>query len=149
MKKSLFALLALSTWIAVSGCYHYVPDGAGRLAQGTPIRVNLAPPASFELPDLTAHNVQRVDAEVVRDGDDALVVSARWLGAVTGAGYSGRNFTFTLEHSGIRSVELRRVSWWRTAIVLAGGAVGTWLGFDLLGGESNGGGPGDTGGSTR
>lgn len=58
-----------------------------------------------------------MDAEVVRDDDGTLVVSARWLDAVTGHGYPGEGWTFELPRSDVARVDVRRLSVWRTAPV--------------------------------
>jgi hypothetical protein len=120
-------------------CHHYVPADATALSQGAPIRVHLSPPASFELPAITVHNIGSLDAELVRTENGEIVVSALWLDAVTGQGYSGQNWTLSVPRAGVSVVEVRRVSRWRTAAVFVGGFLATYLGFDALrGGESGG-----------
>ena len=142
-------LLALTTLVAGSGCYTYVPSATPTPTQGTPVRVHLSRPSSFELLALTAHNIDRVDGEMIQRDRGQLFVSATWLGAVTGEGFNGGLWTVGVEESVIASRQVKTFSWWRTGIVIAGGAVATWLGFDALNGSAGAGGQGGGGGSTR
>ena len=149
MRSSFVRTLPAILLAAAAGCYHYVPEPARPLPRAAPVRVHLSKPTSFELPALTAHNVGSMDAEVVRDDDGTLVVSARWLDAVTGHGYPGEGWTFELPRSDVARVDVRRLSVWRTALVFAGGLAATYLGFDALAGSDAGGGTGGTGGNPR
>jgi hypothetical protein len=132
-----------------AACYHYVPEQGVALARGTPVRVQLERPRSFELPSLTAHNVGSLTAEMVREENGALVLSARWLDAVTGEGFSGQSWTVDIARSEIAELRVRELSVWRTGVVVAAGVVATWLGFDALGGGGSGGGPPGGGGQIR
>jgi len=139
------ALLAAGTLLA--GCYHYVPCGNAQVPRATPVRVHLAPPRSFELPSVTVHNVSTINAEMVREENVDLVLSAKWLDTMTGGGFDGENWTLRVPRSAIGNMEIRRLSVWRTAGVLAGGILATYLGFHGVGGSDAGG--GTSGGGTN
>lgn len=135
--------------LAVSGCYHYVPEAGRTLAQGTPVRIRLEHPRSFELPSLTAHNIQVVTAEMVEGQDGEVVVSTTWLDAATGEGFPGENWTFRIPRENIAALEVRTLSRWRTAAVFVMGFLATYAGWDALRGSDAGGGEPGNGGNTR
>lgn len=134
---------------AASGCYHYVPAGASTPPQGTPVRLHMERPESFELPAITVHNIGELEAEMVREDLGELVVSALWLRAVTGQGYPGGGWTLRIDQGKISRVEVRSLSRWRTAAVFIGAVAATWLGFDALQGSNSGDGGGGGGGQPR
>lgn len=143
------ALLLATLLAGAGGCYHYVPTGPTVPPQGTPVRLHMERPESFELTSITAHNIGEMDAEMVREDDGELVVSALWLRAVTGQEYPGGGWTLRVEESRVARLEVRELSRWRTALVFIGGIAATWIGFDALGGGSEGSGGENGGGSTR
>lgn len=149
MKPSWSRALALALLVATTGCYHYVPEAGAPLPQGTPIRVRLAQPQSFELSALTAHNIGAVTGEWIREENGEVVLSALWLDAVTGEGFDGSAWTFRIPRDDVAQLSIRKVSPWRTAAVVAGGIVATWLGWEALRGTPGTGGSGDTGGPPR
>ena len=130
---------------ALAGCYHYVPTDATTSRPGTPVRAQLDTMSAFELAQITVNNIDEVEGEMVRVDAADLILSATWLEAVTGNGYPGSGWTVRIPQSNVTAFERRQLSWWRTAIVVGGVAVGTWLGFESLGlGESSGDGGGGT-----
>lgn len=135
--------------LAVAGCYHYVPADPSEPRTGTPVRVHLEPPGSFELPGLTAHDVQRVDGEMITRNPSGLFLSATWLDAAGGRGFDGIGWTVRVDERSIRSFEARRVSWWRTGLAVVGLTVGTWTGFEAFHGTSGRGGRSGNGGRTN
>jgi hypothetical protein len=139
-------LLVLATLTVAAGCYHYVPAVSTASPQGTPVRVSLDTLSAFELSQITVNNIQRVEGEVVRVDASELILSASWLVAITENGYPGNGWTVHIPESNVTTFEQRKLSWWRTGVVVAGAVVGTWLGFDALGiGPSFGGGGSGTG----
>ncbi len=138
-------ILALALLPMAAGCYHYVPLAPGNAPQGTPVRARLSSMANFELSQITVNNIDLVDGEMVRVDSDSLVLSATWLQAVTGNGYAGNGWTVRIPEANLAGFEEKRLSWWRTAVIVGGLAVGTWLGFDALGlSPGSGGGGGGT-----
>lgn len=126
--------MALATLLGASGCYHYVAEPVTPIPQGTPVRIRLVTPESFELPSITAHNIGTVTAEMIREDDGEVVVSTRWLDAVTGEGFDGESWTFRIERANVAALQIRELSRWRTAALFVGGAVATYLGWHVLGG---------------
>ena len=147
MKRKTHQIPVAALLWALAGCYHYVPTAATTLPQGTPLRAHLEELSAFELAQITVNNIDRVEGEVIRVDERELILSATWLQAITGNGYPGNGWTVTIPESNVVEVEERRLSWWRTGLVVAGAVAGTWLGFDALGlGPTAGG--GGSGGTT-
>lgn len=139
-------LLCLSAAAVCGGCYHYVPTTGLAQPQGAEVRAHLDTLQSFELAAITVNNINQVEGEMVRaDGRD-LILSATWLEAVTGNGFPGSGWTVRIPESNVTGLDLKKVSWWRTGVVLGGLVAGTWIGFDALGvgpfGSEGGGGTG-------
>lgn len=142
-----FRMIVLLAFALVSaGCYHYVPAAATMEPQGAPLRARLNTMAAFELAAITVNNIDVVEGEMVRLDAGDLVLSATWLQAVTGNGFAGNGWTVRIPESNVISVERRKLSWWRSGIVI--GALGalTYWGFDSLGFGSGGSGGGGGGG---
>ncbi len=132
--------------LAVAGCYHYVPADPAEPRAGTPVRVQLEPPGSFELPGLTAHDVLQIEGEMITSDPEGLFLSATWLDAAGGRGFPGSGWTVRVDERSVRSFEAREISWLRTGLALVGLAVGTWTGFEAIEGSGGGGGRSRTGG---
>ena len=130
----------------VAGCYHYVPADPAEPRPGTPVRVQLEPPGSFELPGLTAHDVLQIEGEMITSDPEGLFLSATWLDAAGGRGFPGSGWTVRVDEGSVRSFEAREISWLRTGLALAGVAVGSWIGFEAVEGSAGGGGRSRTGG---
>lgn len=147
MKPAWWKTLTLLVLAGTAGCYHYVPAPEASLTQGTPIRLRLATPQSFELQALTAHNIGTVTGEWIRQENGEVVLSALWLDPVTGGdGFDGGAWTFRVPRDNVTELSVRRVSRWRTFAVVAAGALATWLGWESLRGSDAGSGqPGDGG----
>jgi hypothetical protein len=124
---------ALSAALVLSGCYHYVPTTASVARQGAPVRAHLASISDFELAQITVNNIDQVDGEMIRVDAGQLFLSATWLEAITGNGYAGNGWTVQIPEANMTGLEQKRVSVWRTGVVIAGLITGTWLGFDALG----------------
>jgi hypothetical protein len=147
MRSSVVRILAVVALAVTStACHRYVPRGVAPVPRGTPVHVRLEQPSSFRLPSMTAHRIDRLTAEMVREDRDAVVLSALRLASVEGEDFDGRNATLSVARADIAALEVRRVSTWRTAFVVAGGLLGTWLGFEAFGGGSAGGEGPDGGG---
>ena len=130
---------AAAVFAAVAtGCYGYAPAGAVPVPRGTPVRLRLERPCSFQLPSMTAHHIERLTAEMVREDGNTLVLSALRLASADGEDFDGRQATIDVSRADIAALEVRKVSVWRTAVLMAGALVGTWLGFEALGGGSAG-----------
>ncbi len=145
MKVTRLAFFLLALLLATAGCFQYVPEGAVPPTRGSPIRVSLERPASFELTQFTVNNVTRVDGEMIRREAGDVILSATWLDAVTGVGFDGEGRTLRIPEANVTALELKKISWWRTGAAVLGGALVTVLGFDLLGTGTEGSGGGGGG----
>ena len=142
VKIAQLPLYLMPLLLAAEGCFQYVPEGDVAPTRGSPIRVHLERPTSFELTQFTVNNVIRVDGEMVRREAGDVILSATWLDAVTGVGFAGEGRTLRIPETTVTALELKKISWWRTGAAVLGGALVTILGFDLLGTGTEGSGGG-------
>lgn len=141
-RGSLWRAAVASLLIGLTGCYSYVPLSGASPGRGTQVRARLNQPASFTLADVTVNNVVLIDAEVVRSGDDSLVVSALSLRSQTGMEFPAAGETLAIGAGSLGTVETRRMSLLRSsALIVAAGAAATLL-FASLGTLDSGGGGG-------
>ena len=138
MKSPQFIPLLVAILSVTEGCFHYVPESDIALTRGTPVRLHLERPASFELTRVTVNNVITVNGEMVRREAGGVILSATWLDANIGDGFAGEGSTLRIPETNVNKLEVKHFSWWRTGIVVLGGALGTFLGFDVLGTGSEG-----------
>jgi hypothetical protein len=135
--------------VVTAGCFHYVPVETAAYPQGTPLRAQLDTLSSFELSAITVNNIDEVEGELVRQDERQLILSATWLQAVTGNGFTGNGWTVYIPEGNITGLQRKRVSLWRTGVVFGGIVVGTWLGFDAIGFSPFSGGTGGRKGGTN
>ena len=133
-----FAALILPV---ASACYHYVPlqEAGPAVSEGTPVRVHLREPRSFDVSGYTAHDIRRVDGSLIDRTSDAWVVAARSLYGMGGNQFDAGAFSLEMPASAIAAAEVRTHSWWRTAVAGVAGGVGIYLLSELLQGTSSGG----------
>ena len=142
-RRSIFVWTAV---LSTAACYQYVPleEPAPALVEGTPVRVHLSTPRSFDVSGYTAHDVHRVDGSLVRRSSSEWVVAATAMYAAGGARFDPASFALTVPAGDIGTAEVREVSWWRTVVSAVGVGVGIFLASEAIQGTSssgNGGGP--------
>ncbi len=146
MRGVLFASLVL-----LSGCFKYVPvtGGYDQIEQGSELRADFIEGESFDLSDLTVHNIVGMDAEFVRQDNSDLIFSAFWLdSSVRDVGFPGDGWSVRIPISNISQVELKKIDWWRSTGIVAGFLIASYFGWDAVrGGRGDGGEipPGDGG----
>lgn len=128
--------------IGLTGCYSYVPVSGGHPGRGTQVRARLNDPASFTVQDVTVNNVVMIDAEVVRSGEDSLVVSALSLHSQAGVEFPAAGETLAVEAGSVGAIEARRMSLLRSAVLIAAAGAAAGLLFASLGTLDSGGGGG-------
>ena len=101
-------LYLMALLLAAEGCFQYVPEGDVAPTRGSPIRVHLERPTSFELTQFTVNNVIRVDGEMVRREAGDVILSATWLDAVTGVGFAGEGWTLRIPETTVTALELKK-----------------------------------------
>ncbi len=149
MKIIQLPLLLTALLFATEGCFSYVADSELTPTRGTPIRVYLERPASFELTRVTVNNVTIVSGELVRRDAGDVVLSATWLDTDLGGGFDGEGWTLQIPETNVSALEVKQFSWWRTGIAVLGVAAATFFGFDSLGSGSSGGSGGGGGGGQQ
>jgi hypothetical protein len=132
---------AAFTVLATGGCYHYVPlqEAASPLPEGTPVRVHLSMPRSFDVPGFTAHDIGRVDGSLLDRRDDAWVIAATSMYGTGGNQFDAGTFALDVPAGAIARAEVRAHSWWRTTFAAVAGAVGIYVLSEALQGTSSGG----------
>lgn len=148
MPRSLRHLLVLAALGPAVGCYHYVPvaEPAPAMSEGTPVRVHLGAPRSFDVAGFTAHDVHRVDGSVISRDQEEWIVAAQALHAAGGNRFDAAAYALTIPAGAISSAEVRAVSWWRTAVSAVAAGIGIFLASEAMQGTSSsgdGGGGGD------
>ncbi len=126
---------AVVPWLAWTvACYHYVPvTDVAAYPRGTPLRAQLDTLSSFELSQITVNNIDQVEGELVAQDPRQLVLSATWLQAVTGNGFDGRGWTVYLPSDNVTGLQRKRLSVWRSAVVVGGIVAATWVGWKAVG----------------
>ena len=147
MRGVLFASLIL-----LFGCYKYVPVSVGeyeQIQQGRELRTQFIEEESFDLFDVTVHNIVAIDAEFVRLDRSTMIMSAFWLdSSIRDVGFAGDGWTVRIPISNISQMSIKEFDWWRTGAVLAGGFIASYLGWKGMQGALGDGGeisPGEGG----
>lgn len=132
---------------ALGGCYQFVPleEATPAVAEGTPVRVHLRAPRSFDVSGYTAHDIRRIDGSLLDRSGEAWIVAARSMYGMGGNRFEAGSFALDVPASAISAAEVRSLSWWRTAVASVAGAVGIYFLSEALQGTSTGGSgvPGD------
>ena len=149
MKVPQFLPLLLALLFATEGCFSFVQESELAPTRGSPIRVHLERPASFELTRVTVNDVTTVNGELVSRADGEVILSATWLDTVFGDGYDGEGWTLRIPETNVSALEVKQFSWWRTGAVLLAGGFASFFGFDALGSGSGGSGGGGGGGGQQ
>ncbi|HEX2091270.1 MAG TPA: hypothetical protein VHG28_02665 [Longimicrobiaceae bacterium] len=136
--------LVLLLCFLLNGCFSYVP------AQSTPgraarVRVMLAAPTDFRLLDYTANEVVLAEGEMVRADEREVVLSVLQLQARSGYEFAGRGETLSIPRSNIASLQTKRVSLLRSALVAGAVVLIVTLTERLIAGASDSGGGGGGG----
>ena len=148
MRRRLVALPAMTTLAMQAGCYRYVPMYSGAPMPGERYTFEISDQGRVGLADRLGPGVTKVEGTLVRQGDDAYVVSVAGIESIGGgsAHWSGEQVPVRQEY--VRGVERREFSRGRTfvAIGAAAVAIGAFIatrglvGFGSSPGSSSGGG---------
>lgn len=137
---------AAAAALVLGACSTWVPVTAP--APGATVRARLTVEEAVRWSELRGEPVRTLQGRVVGVGDDGLALDV--LLVRSPSRFRGGEFrdTLTIPAAGLESVAVRRVSPWRTALLVAGTAAAGWLLVDevLVGGDNEGGG-GDGGGT--
>ncbi len=127
--------------VVLCGCYVTTPvPMAPAPAVGTKLHVQLTDNGATTLAQYVGPNVSYIDGRLLTETDTnvALAVTATTLRSGDEQYWKGE--TVSLPHSAIATVAVKKVSWWRSAL-LAGGAVLVAGSIGFAAGGSNSGGP--------
>lgn len=147
-----WVVLPAVTTLAVqaAGCYRYVPMYSGAPLPGERYTFEISDQGRVGLADRLGPGVTKVEGTLVRQADDAYVVSVAGIESIGGgsAHWSGEQVPVRQEY--VRGVERREFSRGRTAVAIGAAAVaiGAFIatrglgGFGSSPGSSSGGGGG-------
>jgi hypothetical protein len=148
MRKALIVSLFL-----ISGCFKYVPltEGYEQIEKGNRLRTEFIEAESFQLSDITVHNIIALDGEYVRQDNSDLILSAFWLdSSLREVGFPGDGWSVRIPISNISRLEVKELDWWRTTAVVLGVFLGTYLGWEATNSSpGSGDNPGDGGSIIR
>jgi hypothetical protein len=153
MRRLVFVMLPV-----LGACFHYVPltdtsltDELDRVERGSPVRTQFVNEESVQLGDMTVQHIVSMDAEFVRKDNSDVVLSAFWLdSSVRQDGFPGDGWTVRIPIGNIANFQLKKLSVWRTGVVLAGAVLGSYLAWEgFTGGGSSGAGGNGGGGVSR
>ena len=148
MRRLWLALPALSTMALQTGCFRYVPLVASAPQPGEHYTFDISDQGRVGLADRLGPGVLKVEGLLVRQADDAYIVSVAGIESIAGgsAHWSGEQVPVREEY--IRSVERREFSKGRTAAAIgaAAAAIGVFMATRALTGtgappSQSGGGP--------
>lgn len=129
MRYRLFAVPALSGLMVQAGCYRYVPMYSGAPMPGEQYTFEISDQGRVGLADRLGPGVTKVEGTLVRQADDAYVVSVAGIESIGGgtAHWSGEQVPVRQEY--VRGVERREFSRGRTftAIGAAAVAIGAFI----------------------
>lgn len=129
MRYRLFAVPALSGLMVQAGCYRYVPMYSGAPMPGEQYTFEISDQGRVGLADRLGPGVTKVEGTLVRQADDAYVVSVAGIESIGGgtAHWSGEQVPVRQEY--VRGVERREFSRDRTftAIGAAAVAIGAFI----------------------
>lgn len=127
------AMLAVT---GLTGCFEYVPVVSAPPRQGEEVRLALSAPASVELEAGTVNGATTVNGWWIPASADSVLLSARSVETPLGQRFPGLGATVRFPRSGVAVVQRKRISFLRTAALVAV-AVGaaTLLGNTAVGGS--------------
>ena len=116
------ALITLS-FLALSGCYTYVPVNGDLPPSGKEVRAHLRPARSFAVGEITVENVTRVDGIMYIRTADTIGVWSNWFYTAMGTRFFGSRAVVYIPRSEIPQLDVRKLHAARTVGALAVGAV--------------------------
>ena len=129
MRYRVFAVPALSSLMVQAACYRYVPMYSGAPMPGEQYTFEISDQGRVGLADRLGPGVTKVEGTLVRQADDAYVVSVAGIESIGGgtAHWSGEQVPVRQEY--VRGVERREFSRGRTftAIGAAAVAIGAFI----------------------
>jgi len=134
MRALSFGLLLLCA------CYVTTPvPTAPAPAPGTKLHVQLTDDGATTLAQYLGPNVNYVDGRLLSETDTSLALSVTGLTFRSGDEQYWKGEHVSLPHSAIATMQVKKVSWWRSS-VLAGGIIAVIGSIGLAAGQGSGGG---------
>jgi hypothetical protein len=142
------ALLGMSVWFMLAGCYRFVPIEGATPDRGQEVRLTLSDEGSVRMAALIGPRISAIDGRVLEPGDTAIVLAVQAVVAQSGRSMNWSQERLTVPRSAVSSIRTRTLDRKRSWIVAGlsvvgaialGEVFGLGNGFDgLLGGGGGG-----------
>ncbi len=133
MRLAPFAMLLLCA------CYVTTPVPTAPAPElGTKLHVQLTDAGAASLAQYLGPNVYYVDGRLLSRSDTSMALSVSGLTLRSGDEQYWKGENVSLPQSAIATIEVKKVSWWRSGL-LAGGIIASLTSFGLIAGGSSGG----------
>jgi hypothetical protein len=127
--------------LVLCGCYVTTPiPTAPAPAVGTKLHVQLTDVGATSLAQYVGPNVSYIDGRLLSETDTTVALAVSGTTLRSGDEHYWKGETVSLPHSAIATVQTKKVSWWRSAL-LVGGAIAVAGTISLAAGGSQGNGP--------
>jgi len=128
----------LALWL-LCGCYVTTPvPTAPAPATGTKLHVELTDAGAASLAQYIGPNVYYVDGRLLGESDTTMSLSVSSLTFRSGEDQYWKGENVSLPQSAIATIQVKKVSWWRSGL-LAGGILAGLTSIGLVKGSSTGG----------
>ena len=124
-------LMALS-FLALGGCYTYVPVTGDLPPSGKEVRAHLRPARSFGVGEITVESVTRVEGIMYISAADTIAVWSNWFYTAFGTRFFGSNAVVYIPRSEIPQLDVRKLHPARTVAALGVAGVLGFGFFNLL-----------------
>lgn len=137
--------VALLTGALSTGCFSYIPVETEPVPKGAEVMATLAVPGEARLHNITLHDVAVARGRVLFADADSVVLASQRLETIAGTDHRGEGALVTLQRRQLAHLAQRRVSAFKTGLMLGTGA-GALVALvvtvgSLVGGGSGGGEP--------
>ena len=125
------ALMALS-FLAIGGCYTYVPVNGEPPPSGKEVRAHIRPARDFGVGQIIVKDVTRIEGIMYIHTSDTIAVWSNWFYTAFGTRFFGSNAVVYIPRSEIPQLDVRKLHPARTVVALGIGGVLGFGFFNLL-----------------
>lgn len=123
----------------LSGCYTYRPAELSEVAPETRVRLTVSARQALELEEALRETSRTFNATYMGQNEGQLLFSVPILNPMPGMSSQAVNNRVSVPQGEITSLELRELSTWRTASVIAAGVLAVGFGaWEVFGANNNG-----------
>ena len=135
--RTIAAVTAAASFLA--GCYTYRPAELSEVAPDSRVRLTVSARQAVELEEALRDTRRTFNAMYIGENDGQLLFSVPVLNPMPGMSARAVNNRVSVPREEVTSLERRDLSTWRTASVIAAGALAVGLGaWEVFGANNNG-----------